>query len=174
MAAPFQPGIAPPPLTPQGQPTLQTPHQTAGGPVQATTSGPTGASSSTHLVSTPSVGRPNSVVESERPQSVHGTTPIDPSMYMDDQYDHRCSLCIAAWGFAFLAGLTGAAGVLFLQQGLFTPTFKVFLTQFVWCHQLINRHASSSEAFLFHLSSSLLCFSYGSIVKWNQFLYIIW
>lgn len=101
MAAPFQPGIAPPPLTPQSSTPSQPPQGTCT-PQQ----GPTATQQA----------RPPSAVESDRPQSAPGVPQVDP-VFIDDQYDHRCSLCIAAWGFAFLSGLTGSAGLLFLQQG---------------------------------------------------------
>ncbi|XP_028968114.1 uncharacterized protein LOC100903233 [Galendromus occidentalis] len=101
MAAPFQPGIAPPPLTPQSQTgTAAAAVGTAPAASHAAASCVPGVSGAAPTV------RPASAMEAERP----------PQEYYDDQYDHRCSLCIAAWGFAFLCGLTGAAGFFFVQQ----------------------------------------------------------
>ncbi|OQR68090.1 hypothetical protein BIW11_13128 [Tropilaelaps mercedesae] len=123
MAAPFQPGIAPPPLTPQSQTAPGAPQQLApapGGPPPPPPPSQTGSGAPTP--------RPPSAVDSERPQSASGHHHQGPPQNVqddpfDDQYDHRCSLCIAAWGFSFLCGLTGAAGTLFVQQG-HTVSFK--------------------------------------------------
>ncbi|XP_022657692.1 uncharacterized protein LOC111248888 [Varroa destructor] len=124
MAAPFQPGIAPPPLTPQSQTVIGS----GGLGSQQLAPSATGASPPSQSGSSLPTPRPPSAVDSERPQSApdhhQGSQPgvlhDDP---FDDQYDHRCSLCIAAWGFSFLCGLTGAAGALFVQQG-HTFSFK--------------------------------------------------